>query len=107
MSLKPRVRVPDSASAGEIITLKVVVAHRMESGLRRDDEGEPIPRHILKRFTCTFNGLTVFACDMQPGISANPFFEFTMRVEQAGTFMFTWVDDEDEITVLQREITLV
>src|SRR3546814_18571356 len=72
---KPRVKVPKSAAAGEVITIKTLINHSMESGQRKDKEGKVIPRQIINKFTCAFNGTPVFACDIDPAISANPYFE--------------------------------
>ncbi|EKF17367.1 thiosulfate oxidation carrier complex protein SoxZ [Nitratireductor pacificus] len=101
---KPRVKLPKSASAGEVITIKTLISHTMESGQRKDSEGKVIPRQIINKFSCEFNGATVFSCDIEPAISANPYFEFSARVKESGTFKFTWVDDdgsvyEDEQTI--------
>ena len=90
---KPRVKVPKTASAGEVIVLKTLISHDMESGQRKDKEGKVIPRQIINKFSCEFNGAPVFSCDMDPAISANPYFEFTAKVTESGTFKFTWVDD--------------
>jgi sulfur-oxidizing protein SoxZ len=91
---KPRVKVPKTASAGEVITIKTLISHEMESGQRKDKDGKPIPRKIINKFTCAFNGKPVFECDLDPAVSANPYFEFTARVSESGTFAFTWVDDD-------------
>ncbi|SDU10904.1 thiosulfate oxidation carrier complex protein SoxZ [Stappia sp. ES.058] len=91
---KPRVKVPKTASKGEVITIKTLISHKMESGQRKDKDGNVIPRQIINRFTCEFNGKTVFACDMEPAISANPYLEFSAKVPESGTFKFTWVDDD-------------
>ncbi|MBU0582097.1 MAG: thiosulfate oxidation carrier complex protein SoxZ [Alphaproteobacteria bacterium] len=90
---KPRVKVPKTASAGEVIVLKTLISHDMESGQRKDKEGKVIPRQIINKFSCEFNGQPVFSCDLDPAISANPYFEFTAKVTESGTFKFTWVDD--------------
>ncbi len=93
---KPRVKLPKTASAGEVITIKTLISHEMESGQRKDKDGKPIPRQIINRFSCTFNGQPVFSCDLDPAVSANPYFEFTARVPESGTFAFAWVDDNGE-----------
>jgi sulfur-oxidizing protein SoxZ len=90
---KPRVKVPKTASAGEVIVLKTLISHDMDSGQRKDKEGKVIPRQIINKFSCEFNGQPVFSCDLDPAISANPYFEFTAKVTESGTFKFTWVDD--------------
>ncbi|MEN8709962.1 MAG: thiosulfate oxidation carrier complex protein SoxZ, partial [Paracoccaceae bacterium] len=57
--VKPRVKVPRSAAAGETVTLKTLISHPMESGQSKDSDGNPIPRSIINRFTCEFNGNSV------------------------------------------------
>ena len=91
---KPRVKVPKSAKAGEVITIKTLISHPMESGQRKDKDGNLIPRKIINKFTCEFNGTQVFTCDLDPAISTNPFLEFSAKVNESGTFKFTWVDDD-------------
>lgn len=104
---KPRVKVPKSAAAGEVITIKTLISHKMESGQRKDKKsGELIPRDIINKFTCEFNGKLVFSTDIEPAVSANPYLEFSAKVEEAGTFKFTWVDDNGEVTELEKEIAL-
>jgi sulfur-oxidizing protein SoxZ len=105
-SVKPRVKVPKSASAGEVITIKTLISHPMESGQRKDKEGNPIPRQIINKFTCEFNGQPVFSCDIDPAVSANPYLEFTAKVDEAGTFKFTWVDDDGSVYTDEKEIAL-
>lgn len=103
---KPRIKVPKKVSAGDVITIKTLVSHKMESGQRKDKEGKTIPRMIINKFTCEFNGAPVFSCDMDPAVAANPYFEFKAKVEESGTFKFTWVDDEGEVTEAEKEIEL-
>ncbi|CFX56804.1 Chain E, The Soxyz Complex [Candidatus Filomicrobium marinum] len=91
---KPRVKLPDKATKGEVITIKTLVSHPMESGQRKDRKtGEKIPRMIINKFTATFNGQQVFGANIEPAVSANPYLEFTMKVEESGKFEFVWVDD--------------
>ncbi|WP_029057085.1 thiosulfate oxidation carrier complex protein SoxZ [Stappia stellulata] len=91
---KPRVKVPKTASKDEVITIKTLISHKMESGQRKDKDGNVIPRQIINKFTCDFNGKTVFSCDLEPAISANPYLEFSAKVPESGTFKFTWLDDD-------------
>ena len=69
---KPRVKVPSTASKDEVITIKTLISHIMESGLRKDKEGKIIPRMIINKFTAKFNGTKVFEADILPAVSANP-----------------------------------
>lgn|SRR5690625_3043699 len=101
---RPRVRVPSTASAGEVIVIKTLISHEMESGQRRDRDGNIIPRKIINKFTCEFNGQPVFSCDMDPAISANPYFEFNAKVPESGTFKFTWVDDDGSVYEHEEQI---
>lgn len=101
---KPRVRVPDSAAAGETIVLKTLISHDMESGQRKDRDGKTIPRKIINKFTAEFNGQPLFSCDIDPAISANPYFEFSAKLTESGTFTFTWVDDDGSVYTEERAI---
>lgn len=103
---KPRVKVPKTAAAGDIITIKTLISHKMESGQRKDSDGNPIPRQIINNFKCEFNGEPVFSCDLDAAISANPYFEFNARVDEAGTFKFTWTDDDGTVTETEQSIAL-
>jgi sulfur-oxidizing protein SoxZ len=103
---KPRVKVPKKAAAGEVITIKTLISHPMESGQRKDKEGNLVPRQIINKFTCEFNGQVVFTCDMDPAVSANPYMEFNARVNESGTFKFSWVDDDGSVYETENEITV-
>lgn len=105
-NVKPRVKLPKKADKGEIITIKTLISHPMESGQRKDKAGNVIPRQIINSFKCEFNGVTVFSCDMDPAISANPYMEFTAKVEESGTFVFTWVDDDGSVYTTDQKITV-
>ena len=95
--VKPRVKVPKTAAAGEAITIKTLISHKMESGQRKDKEGNVIPRSIINRFTCEFNGENVVDVTIEPAISTNPYFQFEATVPEAGEFVFTWYDDDGSV----------
>lgn len=101
---KPRVKVPKSADKDEVITIKTLISHKMESGQRKDKDGNPIPRQIINKFTCEFNGKPVFSCDLEPAISANPYLEFSAKVPESGVFTFTWVDDDGSVYSTESKI---
>ncbi|MCX2721125.1 thiosulfate oxidation carrier complex protein SoxZ [Roseibium salinum] len=103
---KPRVKVPKKASKGEVITIKTLISHPMESGQRKDKEGNLVPRQIINKFTCEFDGQVVFTCDMDPAVSANPYLEFNAKVEESGTFKFTWVDDDGSVYETENKIAV-
>jgi sulfur-oxidizing protein SoxZ len=105
-NVTPRVRVPRSAAAGDTITIKTLISHPMESGQRKDSDGNPIPRSIINRFTCEFNGETVIDVQLEPAISTNPYFEFESLVPEAGTFVFTWYDDDGSVYTESKDIAI-
>jgi len=104
MAAKPRVKVPKTASAGDVIAIKTLISHKMESGQRKDGDGNVIPRDIINSFKAEFNGQLVFEAVIDPAVSANPYFEFNARVMESGTFTFTWVDDSGEVVTLDKPI---
>ena len=104
--VKPRVKVPKSADAGEAITIKTLISHKMESGQRKDSDGNPIPRSIINRFTCDFNGQNVIDVTLEPAISTNPYFEFEATVPEAGEFTFTWYDDDGSVYTETKAIAV-
>ena len=106
-NVRPRVRVPREAGAGEAIAIKTLISHTMESGQRRDGDGNVIPRSIINRFVCAFNGETVIDVTLEPAISTNPFFEFEALVPDSGDFQFTWYDDDGSIYEETKSIAVV
>lgn len=102
----PRVRVPAKAKKGEAIEIKTLIAHDMESGQRKDAAGKTIPRKIIKEFRATFNGKEFFKSDWHPAVSANPYMAFFYRVEEAGTFEFSWLDDDGSVYKASSKIEL-
>ena len=92
-----RIKAPKSAKKGEIIQIKTLISHPMESGQRKNEQGEKIPRKIINRFVCSLNGKQVFSVDLQPGISSNPYLVFDVRVMESGTFEFAWTDDDGTV----------
>lgn len=101
---KPRVKAPKTASKGEIIEIKTLISHKMESGQRKDKDGNVIPRMIINSFSAKFNGEEFFGMDILPAIAANPFIQFTMRAEESGEFEFTWVDDNNEVSTKKSSL---
>ena len=87
-----RLSVPVRASSGEIVEIKALIRHPMESGHRRGARGEVIERDIIKRFECSFLGNLVFSADFHPGIAANPLLTFYVRASASGELVFTWTD---------------
>lgn len=104
--VKPRLKLQKTATVGEVITIKALVAHPMETGQRKDREGKVIPRSIVNKFTCEFNGKQVFAWELEPSVSANPYIQFTVKIKEPGTLKFNWTDDEGTTTTTERKIEI-
>jgi sulfur-oxidizing protein SoxZ len=99
---KPRIKLPPSAKVGEVIEIKTLVSHVMETGQRKDAQGKIIPRNIINAFTAKYAGAEVFSAELHPGVSANPYLAFYMRVPGPGEFEFTWVEDDGN-TIVERQ----
>lgn len=101
---RPRVRVQRTAAADEVVLIRTLINHPMESGNRIGPDGARVPRHIINRFVCSFNNELVLDMEVGPSVSANPFFEFEARVPASGTFHFSWYDDSG--TIFQDSATI-
>jgi sulfur-oxidizing protein SoxZ len=92
-----RVRLPAQIKKGDVVEVKTLVTHPMESGQRKDAAGKIIPRKILNKFVCTYNGKEVFRADLWPAVSANPYIAFYIRANESGTLDFAWTDDDGSV----------
>jgi sulfur-oxidizing protein SoxZ len=102
----PRLKVPKEAKKGDTIEIKTLMPHIMESGQRKDKDGKAIPRKIINKFACEFNGKPVFSAALEPAIAANPYMQFFAKVEESGTFKFTWTDDDGTVTTAEEKIAV-
>jgi len=92
---KARVKVPKSVKKGEVFQVKTLISHKMETGQRKDKKtGKKIPRMIINKFVCQYNGKDAFVADWHPAISANPYMAFFLKAGDSGTLDFTWTDDK-------------
>jgi sulfur-oxidizing protein SoxZ len=87
------INVPATAKRGEIIEIKTLIQHEMETGFRVGTNGQVIPRDIITDFICKYNGEEIFRADLHPAISANPFFTFFTVATESGTISFEWSGD--------------
>lgn len=101
-----RVDVPKSAKRGEIIDIKTLVAHPMETGFRRTHLGAPIPRDIITTFVCLYNSVEVFRAELHPSVSANPYIQFSTTAIESGTLEFRWSGDNGFSAVQTASITV-
>jgi sulfur-oxidizing protein SoxZ len=87
------INAPKNAKAGEVVEIKVLIAHPMETGFRPGPNGQILPRDIITHFSCTYDGEEVFAADLSPAMAANPFLTFTAVATRSGKFVFSWEGD--------------
>ena len=103
---KARISAPPTAKPGEIISIRTLISHPMESGFRRDSSGAQIPRNILTEFVCLYNGRQTFRAELHPAIAANPFLAFHLRADVSGTLEFRWTDQRGEVTTETRDLVV-
>lgn len=97
------ITAPKSAKRGEVIEIRALVQHPMETGYRRSSDGDLLPRDLIRRFECRFvaegrnaatdAGEAVFAASLHAAIAANPYLSFNLRAASGGTLVFTWSGD--------------
>ncbi len=91
---KARVKAPKSAKKGESFLVKTLISHKMETGQRKNKKGKKIPRDIINKFVCTYNGKQVFSADWHPAVSANPYLAFYVTAADSGGLEMAWTDDK-------------
>ena len=93
MAARTLINVPPKAKRGEVIQIKTLISHIMETGFRHDNVGRPIPRDIITSFTAKYEGEEIFSTTLYPAIAANPFVTFHTTATESGTLAFTWEGD--------------
>ena len=91
--MSARISMPAQARRGEVIEIRTIVGHTMETGFRRTEHGALIPRNIIQLFVCTYNGVEVFRAELHPAIAANPYLAFCTVATESGTLEFRWSGD--------------
>ena len=104
---EPRLEVPAEAGRDQIIEIKTMISHWMETGLRSDAQGNPIPRRIINRMACTSADGLVFAADLSPAIAANAYLSFAMVARTSGVLEFTWREDGGAVYRATRPLATV
>ena len=106
--VKPRIKLDKKeAKKGDIVEVKALVSHIMETGQRKSADGQVIPRKILNKFTATVNGKEVFSADFEPAVSANPYIQFKFKATESGPVVLTWVDDDGSTIVGEDSIKVI
>tara|TARA_B100000315_G_scaffold260564_2_gene322975 strand:+ start:2830 stop:3153 length:324 start_codon:yes stop_codon:yes gene_type:complete len=105
MARKPRIKLPKSVNKGQVVQIKTLIPHKMETGQRKNKKGGKIPRFIINKVEAVFNGKPVVTADLHPAISANPYFAFYARIDESGTFKFVWTDDKGGKVTTSKKVT--
>jgi sulfur-oxidizing protein SoxZ len=87
------IKVPPSPKRGEVMEIRALIQHPQETGYRRGADGALLPRNLIRRFTCRYNGEVVFTAELFPAVAANPYLAFTLVASDSGTLGFTWEGD--------------
>ena len=100
------IQVPARAKRGELIELRALIGHVMETGYRRTESGSLVPRDIIRQLVCSYNGAEVFRADFHPAIAANPLISFTTVATDSGKIEFRWTGDNDFSATESAPITV-
>ena len=100
------INVPQTAVRGEIIEIRAMLQHPMETGYREGLNGERIARNIIQRFVCKYAGEEIFSADLFPAMAANPYIAFTTVATMSGTLTFEWTDDHGAMQSASAAITV-
>ncbi len=101
---RPRVKLPKSVVTGVPFTVRTRITHPMDTGLRLGRDGKRIPRRIINRFVARYNDEVAISVDLEPAMSANPYIQFEMAVQESGDMEFEWLDDDGSVYRLSRRI---
>jgi sulfur-oxidizing protein SoxZ len=100
------INVPPKARRGDVIEIKALMSHIMETGYRRTATGDLVPRDIITSFTCRYNGKEILRADFFPAIAANPFMSFFTIAQESGKFEFEWIGDKGYTQTASASITV-
>ncbi len=102
----PRVRMQSVAQIGEVIGIRTKIRHPMETGWRKGGDGQAVPRNLITRFVCTFEGEDVLSADFDSGVAQDPYLFFYTKVTGPGTYRFTWQADNGETYTTSSVLTI-
>jgi sulfur-oxidizing protein SoxZ len=106
MAGEARVQAPGEVAKGEVFQVRTLISHPMETGLRHDGSGKPIPRRIINRFSCRYDDTEVFSTDLHEAMAASPYLAFFVRADHTGTLHFLWEEDGGATFTLEKPLTI-
>jgi sulfur-oxidizing protein SoxZ len=104
--IEPRVQAPGTVTRDDLFQVRTLIAHPMETGLRRDSDGQVIPRKLINRVSCRYNGATVFSAELHEAVAANPYLSFYVRASDSGVLEFVWEEDGGAVFTVEKPITV-
>jgi len=103
MSEPMRIR---AQAAGANATVRVLMSHEMETGLRKDAAGKTIPAWHITEVTASLNGKPVLTAEWGPAVAKNPFLQFTVKGAKAGDkIAITWKDNKGDTRTDEAVVT--
>ncbi len=80
---------------GDVVDVRILMSHEMETGQRRDSSGNLVPAHFIQNVTVTHAGKTVLSAEWGPAVSKNPYLQFKFKGGKKGDeIVVTWVDNK-------------
>lgn len=100
------IHMPATARAGEVIEIRAIIGHAMETGYRPGADGKVLARDIIRRFSCLYNGVQVFGAELHQAISANPYIGFFTVATESGVLEFSWEGDNGFAVTEKMNLTV-
>jgi sulfur-oxidizing protein SoxZ len=87
------ITMPSTAKKGDVIEIRALIAHPMETGYRPGADGKILARNIIVHFSCSYGDVEVFSAQLYPAIAANPYIAFFTKATESATLSFQWEGD--------------
>ena len=82
---------------GDVTEVRVLMAHIMETGQRKDAAGNLVPAFHIQTVTATWNGKPVLSAQFGPAVSQNPVMNFSFKGGAKGDkVIVSWVDTKGD-----------
>ena len=102
-----RVQWPDRITAGDVVKVRLLIQHPMDTGFLQDLNGKLVPRNVIRQLLCTLGQQEVLRVEPSSGIATNPYFEFYLRADQTAEFRAEWLDDRGLQGVLTQTLNVI
>lgn len=101
-----KAKIPASVAKGEVFEIKTVIKHPMESGQRKGEDGTVLPKKIINKFVCTYNGAEVVSADWYTGVASDPIMSFFVKASDSGAITLSFTDDDGSVYTHNGKITV-